>query len=249
MELIPALDLIGGDVVRLRQGDYAEVTTYGEPVALAMAIERAGATRLHLVDLDAARTGNPVNTPVIAAIAAALSIPVQCGGGIRSVADVDRLLAVGVDQVILGTVAIEDVEAASTMAAHAPGNVVLGLDYRVGDDGALYPAGRGWLTAGTSTVDAVLEGYASTPFAALVSTAIARDGTLTGPDLEGLAHLLDRSPFPVVASGGIASLADLTALAALRVNGHTLAGAIAGKSILEGRFSVEEGVATCAASG
>jgi phosphoribosylformimino-5-aminoimidazole carboxamide ribotide isomerase len=249
VELIPALDLIGGTVVRLHQGDYGAVTTYGDPVALAEGIAQAGATRLHVVDLDAAKSGDPVNTPVIEAIARAIDIPVQCGGGVRSMADVERLLGAGVDRMILGTVALEQPDLARAMAASAPGHVVLGLDYRAGDDGQLYPAGRGWLTSGPSTLFDVLDDLADAPFAALVSTAIVRDGTLAGPDLEGLAALLERSAFPVVASGGVASLADLEVLAGLAAGGRTLAGAICGKAILEGRFSVAEGVATCAAFG
>jgi len=248
VELIPALDLIGGGVVRLTQGDYAEVTTYGDPMELALRFADGGAPRIHLVDLDAAKTGDPVNRSVIRAIAETLSIPVQTGGGIRSAADVEWLLDAGVDRVILGTVAIEAPELACTLADSAPGRVFLGLDYRVDDGGRLLPAGRGWLTLGDQTVDELLDRYADAPFGGVVATAIARDGMMNGPDLESLAHLAATSPFGVVASGGVSSLDDLRALAALEGTGNGLLGAIAGKAVLEGRFSVEEGVAACRAS-
>jgi phosphoribosylformimino-5-aminoimidazole carboxamide ribotide isomerase len=248
VELIPALDLIGGDVVRLTQGDYAEITTYGDPMALALRLFDGGAPRIHLVDLDAAKSGDPVNRSVIRAIADALPIPVQTGGGIRTAADVEWLLGAGVDRVILGTVAIEEPELACALATAAPQQVLLGLDYRVDGDGRLLPAGRGWLTLGDQTVDELLERYADAPFGGVVATAIARDGMLNGPDLESLAHLVATSPFGVIASGGVSSLDDLRALAGLHSEGKGLLGAIAGKAVLEGRFSVDEGVAACRAS-
>ncbi len=248
MELIPALDLIGGTVVRLTHGDYAAVTSYGDPVELALSFAASGATRIHLVDLDAAKSGDPINRPVIRAITDAVTIPVQTGGGIRSAADVEWLLGAGVDRVILGTVAIEQPELACSIAAAAPNQVLLGLDYRVDGDGRLLPAGRGWLTLGDQTVFELLHRYADAPFGGVVATAIARDGMLGGPDLESLAHLVATSPFGVIASGGVASLDDLRALAEIERHGRTLLGAITGKAVLDGRFSVEEGVAACRAS-
>jgi len=245
MELIPALDLIAGGVVRLRQGNYDQVTNYGDPVELACQLEQAGATRLHLVDLDAAKSGAPTNHGVIAEIAATVSVPVQCGGGVRSLSDIERLITQGIDRVIVGTVALEEPELAHSMARHFPSQVLLGLDYRIVED-RLVPAGRGWLTDAQTTVEAVLLSYATSPFAGVLATAIARDGTLEGPDLDSMERLLAHSPLPVVASGGVGKLADLEALAVLAARAPLLAGVVVGKAILEGQFSVAEGVAACA---
>ena len=248
MELIPALDLIGGGVVRLRQGDYDQVTRDGNPVELARELDRAGATRIHLVDLDAAKSGAPTNHGVIAEIAASVAMPVQCGGGVRTLDDVQRLISQGVDRVIVGTVALEDPDLAHAMASAFPHQVLLGLDYRIDDD-RLVPAGRGWLTRSATTVETLLEQYASSPFAGVLATAIARDGTLEGPDLVSMERLLACSPMPVVASGGVGSLADLVALAALATTSTLLSGVVVGKAILEGRFTIAEGVAACAPRG
>ena len=245
MELIPALDLIGGGVVRLRQGDYDQVTNYGDPVELAVKIAEAGATRLHLVDLDAAKSGAPTNHQVIAEIAATVSIPVQCGGGVRTLADVERLTRQGVGRVIVGTIALEEPELAHAMAQAFPNQVLLGLDYRIVED-RLVPAGRGWLTDAATTVEELLLGYATAPFAGVLATAIARDGTLEGPDLPSMERLLACSPMPVVASGGVGELEHLEALAELARTSTLLSGVVVGKAILEGRFTIPEGVAACA---
>lgn len=245
MELIPALDLIGGSVVRLRQGDYDQVTNYGDPVELAMQLNRDGATRIHLVDLDAAKSGAPTNHGVIADIAAAVSMPVQCGGGVRSLADVERLIGQGVNRVIVGTIALEEPELAHSMAQAFPHQVLLGLDYRIVDD-RLVPAGRGWLTDSPTTVEELLLTYATSPFAGVLATAIARDGTLEGPDIESMKRLLACSPIPVVASGGVGTLQDLRTLAYLAATSTLLSGVVVGKALLEGRFTVAEGVAACA---
>jgi phosphoribosylformimino-5-aminoimidazole carboxamide ribotide isomerase len=245
MELIPALDLIGGGVVRLRQGDYSQVTTYGDPVELANELIEAGAPRLHLVDLDAAKSGLPTNHDVIASIAGSAAVPVQCGGGVRTLADIERLVGVGIDRVIVGTVALEDPQLAHAMATTFPHTVLLGLDYRIVDD-QLLPAGRGWLTQASESVEALLNQFGDSPFAGVLATAIARDGTLEGPDLSSMQRLLDCSPMPVVASGGVGTLDDLRQLAVLAQRSDLLSGVVVGKAILEGRFSVGEGVAACA---
>ena len=151
----------------------------------------------------------------------------------------------GIDRVIVGTVALEEPELAHSMARHFPSQVLLGLDYRIVED-RLVPAGRGWLTDAQTTVEAVLLSYATSPFAGVLATAIARDGTLEGPDLDSMERLLAQSPLPVVASGGVGKLADLEALAVLAARAPLLAGVVVGKAILEGQFSVAEGVAACA---
>jgi phosphoribosylformimino-5-aminoimidazole carboxamide ribotide isomerase len=248
VELIPALDLIGGGVVRLRQGDYDQVTNYGDPVELAVRLELEGATRLHLVDLDAAKSGAPTNHGVIAEIAATVSVPVQCGGGVRTLRDVERLIGHGVGRVIVGTIALEEPELAHAMAQAFPNQVLLGLDYRIVDD-RLVPAGRGWLTDASTTVEALLERYASSPFAGVLATAIARDGTLEGPDLQSMERLLACSPMSVVASGGVGELEHLEALTKLARTSELLSGVVVGKAILEGRFTIAEGVIACSRLG
>ncbi|MEI6700303.1 MAG: HisA/HisF-related TIM barrel protein [Actinomycetota bacterium] len=248
MELIPALDLINGTVVRLRQGRYDEVTTYGEPEALARSLVEAGAPRLHLVDLDAAKSGSPVNHGLIEAITKMVEVPVQCGGGVRTMADVTRLAEQGLDRIIVGTVALEDPDLARSMAERHPGKVLLGLDFRLDGD-RLVPAGRGWITTGTATVDELLANFADFPFAGVLATAIARDGTLEGPDLISMTRLLEITDLPVVASGGVGELQDLRMLASLSHDESTLDGVVVGKAILEGRFAISEGVAACAFPG
>jgi phosphoribosylformimino-5-aminoimidazole carboxamide ribotide isomerase len=253
MDLYPAIDIRGGGAVRLTQGDFDRETAYGDPVALARRFAGAGAPWLHVVDLDAARHGAPVNRATVLAIAHAVDIPVQTGGGIRSEDDVAELLAGGVRRVILGTMATEDPATAVDLAARYPGRVAVGIDYRRSADGQTEVAVRGWEQgSGRSVTDALvaLEGAA---LAAVIVTAIDRDGMLGGPDLEGLAEVVGATPLAVVASGGVGSVADIEALAALAVpvpgsGVRRLSGAITGRALVDGRMTVEEGVAACARS-
>jgi phosphoribosylformimino-5-aminoimidazole carboxamide ribotide isomerase len=248
MELFPAIDLRSGRYVRLRQGDYAEETVYGDdPVALAAGFAQAGAHWIHVVDLDAARTGSPVNRDVIAAIVrAASSARVQSGGGVRSVQSAAALWSAGVARVVVGTAAVEDPSLVSSLAAERPGGVAVGIDTR---DGQV--AIRGWVEGSGLRVEEVLGRVAGAGVAAVILTDIGRDGMLAGPDLAGLTSALAVVPasVDVIASGGVATISDLVALAALDAGGRRLAGAIVGKALYEGRFSVAEGVAACAASG
>lgn len=254
MELLAAIDLVGGGAVRLVQGDFDRRTDYGDPLALARGYMADGAPWLHLVDLDAARTGEPANRQVVAAVAAVAGpqgVRVQAGGGVRTAADVEELLAAGVDRVVLGTAALEDPAFAADCARRHPRSVALGLDYRRGPDGSLVAAARGWLESSGRTVGDVLSELARAPLAAVVVTAIERDGTLSGPDLEGLAAVLDLTEVAVVASGGVSSAADLRALAALRSPGagRSLGGVVVGRALLDGRVRLEEAIAACAPSG
>jgi len=249
VELIPAVDLLGGAAVRLRQGDYDQATDFGDPATLVRTFCAGGVSRLHLVDLDAARTGAPVNRPVIMSLVAEATVAVQVGGGVRTLGDVEALVHAGVDRVILGTVVLEDLDRARQMIRAAPGRVAIGLDYRRRDDGALEPYGRGWLNPGGTTTTEVFDALADLEVAAVIATAIAADGMGSGPDLAGLVALLQTSPFPVVASGGVGSLEDLAALARLSHLGRRLSGAVVGRALADGAFTVAEGVATCARSG
>jgi phosphoribosylformimino-5-aminoimidazole carboxamide ribotide isomerase len=245
MDLFPAIDLRDGKCVRLVQGDYARETVYGgDPVAMAKEFEAAGAPWVHVVDLDAARTGRPENREVVAAIASAVSVPVQTGGGIRDEFSAEALLDAGVRRVVIGTAALEEPTMVRRLATRHPGRIVVGLDGRAGE-----AALRGWTEgSGVTVLDAVSR-FEDAGVAALVVTDISRDGMLAGPDFDGLARTLQRTTVDVIASGGVGSLDDLRALAALSVDRRRLAGAIVGKAIYEGVFAVEEGVAACAPSG
>lgn len=244
MDLFPAIDLRDGKCVRLVQGDYARETVYGgDPVAMAKEFEAAGAPWVHVVDLDAARTGRPENRDVVAGIAAAVSVPVQTGGGIRDEFSAEALLEAGVRRVVIGTAALEQPGLVRRLAGRHPGRIVVGLDGRAGE-----AALRGWTEgSGVTVLDAVAR-FEDAGVAAFVVTDIGRDGMLAGPDLPGLSEMLARTTIDVVASGGVGSLDDLRALAALTVDGGRLAGAIVGKAIYEGVFAVEEAVAACVPS-
>jgi len=232
--------------VRLYQGDYGRESAYGtDPVAVAKGFAAAGVRWVHVVDLDAARTGEPVNRDVVGAMAAAvhpLGVSVQAGGGVRDQASAEALFALGVDRVVLGTAAVEFPELVKELAAEHP--VAVGLDAR---DGQV--AVRGWTErTGRSVLD-LLAQYEDAGVAAVVVTEIARDGTLAGPDLEQFTSVLEATSLPVIASGGVAALSDLEALASLRAGGRRLQGVIVGKALHEGVFSIDEAVAACAASG
>jgi len=234
-ELYPAIDLRGGRVVRLVEGDYDAETQYSDdPVDTALAFAAAGAPWVHVVDLDAARSGDPVNRPIITRIAAALAgaAQLQTGGGVRTEADAAALAAAGVTRVVMGSAAIAEPTLVARVAATVP--VAVGLDHRAGE-----LAVHGW-TEGSGVQLAEALGWFPDA-AAFVITDIARDGRLQGPDVDGLADAMTATTTPIVASGGVADLADIRALAALGV-----AGVITGKAIYERRFTVAEAVAACA---
>ena len=251
MELLPAIDLRAGTAVRLSQGDFGREERYGDPAALAARYIAAGARWIHVVDLDGARTGVAHERAVlgqIVALARAAGVRVQFGGGVRSEDDAAEVLESGVTRVVLGTAALQEPALAGRCARRWPGRVAVGLDYRVGEDGVAEAQAQGWLAGSGRAVTELLELWENEPIGAVVATSVARDGMLAGPDLTGLAALLAATPLAVVASGGVAGLADLDALAGLQAEGRRLAGAIVGKAIVEGRLSVEEGIAACAAS-
>ena len=230
IDLFPAIDLRGGRAVRLLQGDYGRETVYGDdPVALAESFVAAGARWIHVVDLDAARTGDPINRPVVAAVAAAVRgrAKVQTGGGVRSVADAEALASAGVARVVMGSAAIKDRTLVAAIFRTVP--VAVGLDHRDGD-----VALHGWTQGSGLRVMDLLDCYPDAE--AFVITNIARDGMLAGPDIDGLAAAAAASPIPVIASGGVSSLDDLRVLN--RVDG--VSGVITGKAIYEHRFTVNE---------
>ena len=254
MDLYPAIDIRDGGAVRLTQGDFDRQSEYGDPVALAARFASGGAPWLHVVDLDGARTGRPVNRAVVTAIAAAVGVPVETGGGVRSEDDIAELLDAGVARVILGTAALDDPGLVRRATAAFPGRVALGLDYRRTADGRAEVAVRGWEEGSGRTVGELLDEVAGAGLAAVVVTSIERDGMLGGPDLAGLAAVLASTDVPVIASGGVGSVADIVALAALGATApdgrrRELSGAITGRALVDGRLTVAEGVAACAPSG
>ncbi|HSL60028.1 MAG TPA: 1-(5-phosphoribosyl)-5-[(5-phosphoribosylamino)methylideneamino]imidazole-4-carboxamide isomerase [Acidimicrobiales bacterium] len=237
MDLYPAIDLRDGRCVRLYQGDYGRETVYGDdPVAQAKAFADAGAGWLHVVDLDAARTGEPRNRDVVAAIAAAVDVPVQTGGGVRTAEAAEALFAVGVARVVIGTAALSDPDLVRRLAARHP--VAVGLDARGRD-----VATHGWTEGSGEDLLDVARRFADDGVAALVVTEIGRDGTLEGPDLDQLGAVLGATPLDVIASGGVGSADDLRALAGLEVDGRRLAGAIVGRALYEGTVSLPDALA------
>ena len=232
MDLYPAIDLRDGRAVRLYQGDYGRETVYNDdPVAQAVAFAEAGAAWIHVVDLDAARSGTPRNREIIAAIADAVSVPIQTGGGIRDEASADALFAVGVTRIVLGTAALEQPQLVRSLASRM--SVAVGLDAR-GREVAV----RGWEEGSGRDILDVAKEFADAGVEALIVTEIGRDGTLSGPDLAGLGEVLDATELPVIASGGVGSLDDIRALDGLRSGGRRLSGAIVGRALYEGAFTL-----------
>jgi phosphoribosylformimino-5-aminoimidazole carboxamide ribotide isomerase len=246
MEVIPAIDLREGRSVRLYQGEFGSETIYGDPLLQAEAYAHAGATMLHLVDLDAARTGEPVNAAVVAAILASLTIPVEVAGGVRSEGRAGELFELGAARVVLGTAALSEPGLLERLTRAYPGRIALGLDHRRGEGGSSEVAVAGWeRSSGVGLLDAVQQ-FSELELGAIVVTDIARDGTLGGPDLEGYTVLLGATNHPLVASGGVAGPADLAALSALEVGGRRLAGAIVGRALLSGAMTLKEAMDACA---
>ena len=240
MDLYPAIDLRGGRVVQLIQGDFDRERVHGDdPVAVAKAFVAAGARWIHTVDLDAARTGEPVNRSLIAAIAEAVDVPVQAGGGVRSAEAAKALADVGVARVVMGTAALEDPDLVATVASRQP--VALGLDVR-GREVAV----RGWEHGSGIEWPDALQRLADAGAEAVVVTQIAVEGLMAGSDLSGLEEVLAATSLDVIASGGVGTLADLLALDAISAGSRRLAGAIVGTAIYEGRLDVAEAVVALA---
>jgi phosphoribosylformimino-5-aminoimidazole carboxamide ribotide isomerase len=238
VELFPAIDLRAGRVVRLLQGDYARETVYGDdPVAVARSFVESGATWIHIVDLDAARSGDPVNRPVVAAVARELAgrARVQTGGGVRTLDDARSLADAGVARVVMGSAAVSDPSLVTAAAQVVP--VAVGLDHRAGS-----VAVHGWTSDSGVALDEALGWFPDA--SAFVITDISRDGMLVGPDTDGLRRAASASAVPVIASGGVSTLDDVRTLADI----PGLAGVITGKALYEGRFTVAAAVAALAGS-
>jgi phosphoribosylformimino-5-aminoimidazole carboxamide ribotide isomerase len=232
VNLYPAIDLLGGNVVRLRQGEYGDSTFYGDdPVAVALSFAEQGARWVHMVDLDAAKSGVGTNRPVIAAVARALAgrAMLQVGGGVRSVGDARELADAGVTRVVMGSAAVADPALVAIVSGVV--DVAVGLDHRAGD-----VATHGWTESSGRKLSDVLAWFPTAR--AFVITDISRDGMLVGPDTDGLAAAAAATDVPVIASGGVGSLDHLAAL----VQVGTIEGVIVGKALYENRFTVAEAV-------
>ena len=237
MEIIPAIDLRAGRVVRLKQGNYAQETRYDfDPLALSADYADAGASWLHLVDLDGARSGRFENLRVITAIAAADRLSVQAGGGVRSEDDLERLLDAGVARIVVGSLAVrEPNEVEKWISRHGQDRICIALDTRR-EQGVWHLPSAGWTQSEGATLDELAPRYAAAGARYLLCTDISRDGMLSGPNLDLYTHLAQIAPgLEVIASGGIRDIADVQALRAQK-----LAGVVLGRSLLEGKLRLAE---------
>jgi phosphoribosylformimino-5-aminoimidazole carboxamide ribotide isomerase len=228
--LFPAIDLKNGQCVRLEQGDMARATVFNlDPAAQARSFAAQGFEYLHVVDLDGAFAGKPMNAQAVEAMLKAITIPVQLGGGIRDIGTVEAWLAKGIARVIIGTAAVRDPELVKSAARKYPGRVAVGLDAR---DGKV--AVEGWAETSQVTALEIAQRFEDAGVAAIIFTDISRDGLLKGLNIEATIALADRISIPVIASGGLASIEDVQAM--LQPAAGKLAGAIAGRALYDGRL-------------
>jgi phosphoribosylformimino-5-aminoimidazole carboxamide ribotide isomerase len=233
VEIIPAIDLKGGRCVRLRQGRMTDETVFSDnPAEVARRWEDAGASRIHLVDLDGAVGGGPVNARAVEAIVGAVRVPTQLGGGIRTRETMDFYHGLGVQRVILGTAAL-DLRALARLVEGYAGEVAVGVDARDG-----FVAVKGWTETATVKADELVGALAGLPVAAVIYTDISRDGMMQGPNVQAMADMLGICPAPLIASGGVSQLSDVERLCALR----GLAGMIIGRALYDGRVDLAAAV-------
>jgi len=231
MEIIPALDLRQGKCVRLYQGDYGKETVFShEPVAVALRWQAQGAERLHLIDLDGAAEGKLCNEPTIKEILKAVTLQVQIGGGIRQLETIYKLLSLGTSRVILGTAAIEDRELVTEACRRFGENTVIAID---AEDG--YVKSHGWRKGSTTTAEELINRMADLGARRFIYTDISRDGTLTEPNFDAIANLVSQTSLPIIASGGISTIAQLKRLAQIGVEG-----AIVGRALYTGDVDLKE---------
>jgi phosphoribosylformimino-5-aminoimidazole carboxamide ribotide isomerase len=237
--VIPAIDLKEGKCVRLRQGRMEDSTVFSDdPVSMAGHWQEQGARRLHLVDLDGAFAGKPVNGDIVRRIAATYpDLPLQIGGGVRDISTLERYLQTGVQFVIIGTQAVRDPEFVFQACAAFPGHVMVGLDARNG-----LVATEGWAATSSLTAVTMAEKFAEAGVSAIIYTDIDRDGMMQGVNLAATVHLAERSSIPVIASGGVSSLDDIRALKAVcaTTTGAGISGAITGRAIYEGKLDLRQ---------
>ncbi|PSB02199.1 1-(5-phosphoribosyl)-5-[(5-phosphoribosylamino)methylideneamino]imidazole-4-carboxamide isomerase [Merismopedia glauca] len=234
MEVIPAIDLLSGKCVRLYQGNYQQSEVFDDrPELVARRWVEQGATRLHVVDLDGAKAGKPVNLSAIAAIVEAVDVPIQVGGGLRDRSSVASLLNMGVNCAILGTVAVEKPDLVQYLATEFSHQILVGIDARNGQ-----VATRGWLETSTVAATDLAERMAKMGVAGIIYTDIQRDGTLAGPNLEALTEVASSVNIPIIASGGVSSVTDLLSLLGLAPLG--VEGVIVGRALYTGDVILKE---------
>jgi len=237
MRIYPAIDLRGGQCVRLRQGDYAQETVFSpDPATVAKQWVEQGADFLHLVDLDGAKEGRPVNQASVEAIVGAVGVPCQLGGGLRTEEDIRQVLGWGVTRVVIGTKALQSPSWLSEMCAAFPGKIVLGIDAKNG-----MVATHGWLDVSQTSALDLAKSLEHLSLAGLVYTDIARDGMMQGANVDAMNEMCAKTTLPVIASGGVTDTNDIRALASL-----PLEGCIVGRALYEGRLSLKEILAICA---
>jgi phosphoribosylformimino-5-aminoimidazole carboxamide ribotide isomerase len=231
MQIWPAIDLRGGKCVRLRQGDYQQETVFAEdPAAVARQFAEHGAKHLHIVDLEGAREGLPVNLPAVQDILEAVDIECELGGGIRDEQSIFELLDFGLNRLVIGTSAIDDPDWFRGVCRRFPGKLVLGIDAREG-----LAATNGWQTTSAVTALDLARSFNDEPLAAIIYTDIATDGMLRGPNVEAMAHMQASVRLPVIASGGVTTTADVQRLA-----GAGMAGCIIGRALYEGTLKLAD---------
>lgn len=239
MVIIPAIDLKDGNCVRLRQGLMEDSTVFGDPVAFAQQWVDKGARRLHLVDLNGAFAGEPVNGEVVTAIAKAFpKLPIQIGGGIRSADTIEHYLAAGVSYVIIGTKAVKEPAFVAEMCKQFSGHIIVGLDAKNG-----FVATDGWAEVSEIKATDLARQFASDGVTEIVYTDISRDGMMQGVNVEATVAMAEASTIPVIASGGITNMDDIRALVGTGCRG--ISGAITGRAIYEGTLDIEEAQAYC----
>ena len=233
MLIIPAIDLRGGQCVRLQQGDYSRETVFGsDPVAVASSWVARGAEWLHIVDLDGAKAGRPVNSDIVRRIVETARVLCQLGGGLRSEADIRAALECGVRRVVIGTKALGDAKWLTRVCREFPDRLLVGID---AIDGRV--AVQGWLQVSERSALEFAKECADLPLAGIVYTDIRRDGMLDGPNLEAVAEMAAAVPIPVIASGGITTLDDVRRLAGINISG-----CIIGRALYEGRIDLTQAI-------
>jgi phosphoribosylformimino-5-aminoimidazole carboxamide ribotide isomerase len=231
MQIWPAIDLRGGNCVRLLQGDYDRETVFGtDPAAMARRWVAQGAEYLHLVDLDGARDGHTVNREAIRSILAAVPIPCELGGGIRDERTIDDMLSMGLTRLVVGTKALTDPQWFREMCRKYPGKLAAGIDAR---DGRV--ATNGWLETSQMAATDLARSLAGEPIAAIIYTDIAKDGMMAGPNVQAMSEMRRAVDVPVIASGGVTTASDVESLARVGV-----AGCIIGRSLYEGKLTLAE---------
>ena len=232
--VFPAVDISDGKCVRLLQGRFGTETVYSDdPVEVALGFCSAGARWLHIVDLDGAKTGEPANRELVLEVVKRASCPVQAGGGMRSLGDVEEIIAAGANRAVLGTVALDDPAELERACARYGDRIAVSLDVSGGE-----LASHGWTVGAGVPLDEAVATFQSAGATSFIYTDISRDGTMAGPDIDGLKRITALTDVPVIASGGIASLEELRAVARMQDEGIT--GAIVGRALYEGKFTVGE---------